>query len=100
MSIDVQAIELIPRDTGCEITVKVVPGASRTAIAGNWGSALKVAVSAPPEGGKANAAVTRLLAKTFGLKRGDVTLLCGQTQPVKRFDLAGLTPDAARDRLS
>ena len=38
---------------GTRVRVKVVPGASRTKVVGVLGDRLKVAVAAPPEGGKA-----------------------------------------------
>jgi len=88
------------RPDGLELTVKVVPGASRTKVAGVWDTALKVAVSAPPEGGKANAAVVKLLAQVFGVKKGNVTLIAGTTQPVKRFAITDITPQDARQRLA
>ena len=48
--------------------MKVVPGASRTRLAGQLGDALKVAVAAPPEAGKANAALIELLAQVFAVE--------------------------------
>ena len=51
---------------------KSFPALSRTGIVGTWGTALKVAVAAPPEGGKANAAVIKLLAAVFGVRKADV----------------------------
>jgi uncharacterized protein (TIGR00251 family) len=90
------AVEIIPRADGIELTVKVVPGASRTKVAGVWGNALKLAVAAPPEGGKANAAVTELLAKTLGVKKGAVEIVSGHGQPVKRVAVTGITVERAR----
>ena len=51
---------------GLELRLKVVPGASRTALAGVLGARLKVRVAAPPEGGKANRAVADLLSAWLG----------------------------------
>lgn len=85
---------------GVEFAIKVVPGASRTGIAGVWGTALKVAVAAPPEGGKANAAVIKLLAAVFGVRKADVTIVHGQTQPVKRVAVRGFRAEQVRARLA
>lgn len=78
------------------ITVKVVPGASRTAVVGLWGDALRLSVAAPAEAGKANAAVRKLIAVTLNVKRGVVTLLAGETRPLKRFAIRGLNVTEAR----
>ena len=44
------------------IEVKVVPGASRDRVVGRYGDGIKVQVSAPPEGGRANKAVVDVIA--------------------------------------
>ncbi len=100
MASDVSAIEIVGHRGGIELTVKVVPGASRTKVVGVWGSALKIAIAAPPEGGKANAAVTKLLAAVFGVRKADVSILSGHTTPLKRIGLAGITVAAARAHLA
>ena len=68
---------------GVEISIKVVPGASRDRIAGLLGDALKIQVAAPPEKGKANEAVIRLLAATLGCPAKDISVVKGQTSPRK-----------------
>jgi len=99
MTRESEQVVLTPRAGGVELTVKVVPGASKDRIAGALGTALKLAVTAPPEGGKANAAVTRLLASILGVKRADVQLVSGHSQPLKRFLIEGVTVDQVRERL-
>jgi hypothetical protein len=64
-----------------------------------WGSALRVAVAAPPEAGKANAALVRYLAELFGVKRRAVEVVSGHGRSLKRIAIAGLTAEAARARL-
>lgn len=64
---------------GATIRVKAVPGASRNQIAGVLGDRLKVRVAAPPEGGKANAAILALLAKELGVKPAQLELISGET---------------------
>lgn len=70
------------------ITVKVVPGSSRTEIAGVYGEMLKVKVAAPPEKGKANKALLNFIAKQLGIKKNALQIESGQTSCVKqiRFD--------------
>jgi uncharacterized protein len=92
-------LDITTLPTGIEFAVKVVPGASRTKIAGLLGTALKLAVAAPPEAGKANAAVIELLAKTLGVKKSAIQITSGHTQPHKRIAIAGVTAADARARL-
>jgi uncharacterized protein len=84
---------------GCVLAVKVVPGASRDRVMGPLGECLKVATSAPPEKGKANAAVAAILAKTLGLAAREVVLAAGGSSPRKEFLLQGLSASEARNRL-
>ena len=65
------------------IRVKAVPGASREEIAGPLGDRLKVRVSAPPEGGRANKAVCRLIAGALGVKPKQVSIEAGRSSPEK-----------------
>lgn len=76
---------------GVTVRVKVVPGSSRDRIAGVLGDRLKVTVSAPPEGGKANRAVCELLATLLGTPLRQVTLIQGQTQSMKTILITGVT---------
>jgi uncharacterized protein YggU (UPF0235/DUF167 family) len=74
--------------------VRVTPKGGRDAIDGVWldtdGQAwLGVRVSVPPADGAANAAVTMLLAKQFGHKKSDITLVSGASARLKRFKLTG-----------
>ncbi|MBI1373844.1 MAG: DUF167 domain-containing protein [Phycisphaera sp.] len=79
--------------------MKVVPGGSRDQIVGLLGDALKVKVSAPPEGGKANKAVCALIAKATGVAKRDVAVVSGATQPHKRIGITGIDAATARQRL-
>jgi uncharacterized protein (TIGR00251 family) len=73
------------------LKVKVVPGASRDRVAGRYGDGIKIQTSAPPEGGKANAAVTRILAQFLGVKAGQVELVSAAANPRKQFRISGLS---------
>jgi len=84
---------------GAVLSVKVVAGASRDRVVGVLGESLKIATSAPPEKGKANAAVADILAAALGLNRRAVELVSGPTHPRKEFRVAGMTAEALRGRL-
>ena len=55
---------------------------------------MKVRVSAPPEGGKANKAIVRVLAEALGVRVSDVTLESGASSPVKVFRVSGVNERA------
>ena len=83
-------------DRAVRIRVKVVPGASADSVAGVLGDRLKVRVSAPAQGGRANEAVREALARTLGVRARDVEIVSGQTSPEKLIRVQGV--DAARAR--
>ncbi len=92
--------EIVTADpAGPLLRIKAVPGAKRDQIAGPLGDRLKVRVAAPPEGGKANAAICALIAKALDLKPSAVTLIAGHTNPEKSVRIEGLDADAVRERL-
>jgi uncharacterized protein (TIGR00251 family) len=72
------------------IAVKAVPGARTDEIVGPLGERLKIRVSAPPEGGKANKAVCALLAKALGVKPGAVEVIRGHSSAEKTVRIAGI----------
>lgn len=85
--------------TSVTIRVKAVPGASRDAVAGLLGDRLKVRISVPPEGGKANKAICALLAGALGLKARDVEVASGHGSQEKLLRARGITESDARTRL-
>ena len=46
-------------------------------------------MTAPPEGGKANAALVALLAKSWTLRKSDIEVAAGASARVKRIHIAG-----------
>jgi uncharacterized protein len=81
------------------IELKVSPKASRNAITGWLGAALKVSVTAAPERGKANEAVEELLAQALKLPRSAVAVVAGHSARAKRVELAGLSAEELAGRL-
>ena len=74
-----------------KLQVKVIPGASKSEIAGWLGEHLKVRVAAAPEKGKANVAVVTLLAARLGLPRTSVAIASGKTSQKKIVEIHGLS---------
>jgi uncharacterized protein YggU (UPF0235/DUF167 family) len=81
------------------LKVKVAAGASRDAIDGWLGDTLKLRVTAPPERGKANAAVERLVAEAIGIPNASVTVVSGHTATRKTLELAGVAESEVRRKL-
>ena len=82
------------------LSVRVTPRASTDRIDGfDDAGVLKVRVTASPTDGQANAAVSRLIARSLGLPARDVMLVSGATARNKVFELP-LTPDEMRARLA
>jgi hypothetical protein len=75
---------------GCVLPVRAQPGARKTGVLGEQAGALKVAVTAPPEDGRANKALVEALREALGVKRSHVELLSGATSRDKRFLIRGL----------
>lgn len=70
--------------SGAEISVRVTPKASRNAVEVSE-AGLRVYVTTAPEGGKANAAVRKLLAKALGIAPSELELIRGETSREKLF---------------
>jgi uncharacterized protein len=82
------------------LRLRVSPGASRAGVIGRHGEAWKVHVTAPPEGGRANDAVVRLLADALSVPRDAVTLVSGHGGRDKVVELAGIGPSQIEQRLT
>jgi uncharacterized protein (TIGR00251 family) len=85
---------------GCVLPVRAQPGARKAGVLGEQGGALKVAVTAPPEDGRANKALTEALRDLLGLKRSQVELLAGETSRDKKFLIRGLTKAKLEERVA
>ncbi|MDQ3823295.1 MAG: DUF167 family protein [Actinomycetota bacterium] len=82
------------------VRLRVSPGSRTAGIAGPHGDAWKVRVTAPAADGRANAAVVRLLAETFGLSRSSVSVVSGRGTREKLVELTGIDPDETERRLA
>ena len=85
---------------GLVLPVRAQPGARRSGVQGEQGGALKVAVTAPPQDGRANAALAEVLRAALGLKRSQLELVGGATSRDKRFLVRGLARAELERRLA
>lgn len=84
----------VVRDDGGDgvlISIKAVPGAKRDEVSGMLGDRVKIRVSAPPEGGKANSAICRVVAEKLGVRDRQVEIVSGHTNPEKVVRVTGMT---------
>jgi len=86
--------------TTTTIAIKAVPRASRDEIVGWHGDALKIRVAAPPQDGRANAALEALLAAALGVPKKAVRVARGHGSARKRVEIDGLGRVEIERRLS
>ena len=82
-----------------KISLKVVPGSSRDCIVGWLGESLKIRVKAPPESGKANKAVEKLLASALQVPVNRVCIIRGGSSPRKVIEITGLSQADVEQRI-
>src|SRR5215471_9953683 len=86
------------REGAVTFFIRVQPRASRTALAGEHGGAIRLSVAAPPVNGKANEECRRFLAELLRVPRGAVEILKGASSRTKIIRVQGIA--AARLRLA
>jgi hypothetical protein len=90
---------LSPTATGIRLRLHVQPKASRYALAGVHGDALKVRVTAPPVEGAANQALVRFLAEQLQVPPRAVRVESGARGRSKVVTVEGVELEVARRRL-
>jgi uncharacterized protein len=76
---------------GVILPVRAQPGARKQAVLGEQNGALKLAVTAPADDGRANKALVELLREVLQVRRSQVDLLQGAKSRDKRFLIRGMT---------
>jgi uncharacterized protein (TIGR00251 family) len=84
-------MNLKEHDGSVTFDVLVQPRASRAKLGPVHDGRLKVAVTAPPVDGEANAAVIELLAKALGVAKGAVEVIAGTSSRRKTVRIAGVS---------
>ena len=87
-------------DDGVVFTAKIVPGSSGpTRFCGLLDGMLKIKVSAAPEKGKANKSLIKFLAKELDVKSNAVSVITGQTSPVKHVQVLGISANTLIEKM-
>jgi uncharacterized protein (TIGR00251 family) len=84
---------------GAILTVKVIPRAGRTAVAGTRDNTLLVRLAAAPVDGAANTALIDLLSETLGVPKRQITIVSGEKSRTKRVKVVGVTAATVQQRL-
>jgi uncharacterized protein (TIGR00251 family) len=92
-------ISVRPHPQGTILPVRANPGARKNTVVDEHAGALRVAVTAAPEQGKANEAIVAVLAEALNWKKSRIMLLTGETSRTKTFLIAGLTTDQVLARI-
>ena len=91
-----QRLVMEPDSRGVVLPVRAQAGARRNGILGLRGGMLRVAVTAAPEKGKANKALTGILSEALGVPKSAIVLLSGDSSACKRFLILGRNIDELR----
>ena len=83
------AIELIENPCGIRLRIFLQPKASRDQLVGLHDGELKIAITAPPVDGQANAHLLKYLSKLFKVPKSSIILEKGELQRHKQI----LIPD-------
>jgi uncharacterized protein (TIGR00251 family) len=79
--------------------VRVHPRATKDAITGELGDALKLSLSAPPIDGRANQACIDFFAKLLKVPKSSVTIASGASGRNTVIRVAGVSAEYVRERL-
>lgn len=76
------------------LAIHVTPKAGKDEVVGWRGEELQVRVTAPPEGGKANQAVCRLISRALGVPKSSVRVVRGEASRHKAVEVSDVDPIA------
>jgi len=82
-----------PHPDGSTFAVRGQPNARKNVVVGEHAGAVKVAVAAPPEDGKANVAILEVLKDWLGVKRSQLELVSAPLNRNKVFLVRGVTAE-------
>jgi uncharacterized protein (TIGR00251 family) len=81
------------------LRITVQPKASEDRVVGFHGGALKVKITAPPTGGKANQKLIEVLAERLNIRRSNIEIIRGHTSKNKVLRIWNVSPNQVRNVL-
>jgi uncharacterized protein (TIGR00251 family) len=81
-------INFTEKDNALIFFVRVIPRSSQSEIVGEYDGALKVKLNSPPVDGAANEELIKLLAREFGVSKGQIEILSGNTSKLKQVKIS------------
>ena len=84
---------------GIIISIRVIPRAGRSGLAGTRGDALLVRLHAAPVEGAANAELIDVIASALDVPKRAVSIVAGERSRQKRVCVSGIDPATAESRL-
>ncbi|MDZ4771694.1 MAG: DUF167 domain-containing protein [Planctomycetota bacterium] len=97
-TLDESCVRALDGGRATSLSVRAQPGSRRSGLIGFWNGTPKIAVTAPPENGRANEEIAREIAAVFGLRPAAVTQVGGAKSRAKTFRLE-CAPDRVLARL-
>ena len=90
---------IAPVPDGIVISVRVIPRAGRSGIAGTRDGALLVRLNAPPVEDAANDELVKVIAGALGVPTRSLTIISGARSRNKRVRVSGIDVASAETRL-
>ncbi len=84
-------IKIREMEDGIIIPARIQPNSSKEKIMGEYAEKLKIAVTSPPEKGKANKSIVKVLAKWLNIKTSDIQIVSGEKSKDKKIFVRNIT---------
>ncbi len=76
-----------------KISIRVIPNASKTEVAGKEGATWKIRLAAPPVDGKANEALVEFLSDVLDVPKSSIDIIKGQSSKQKIVEIPTSSAD-------
>jgi uncharacterized protein len=90
------SLEILEKNGSVSFLVRVQPRASCDEFAGEYQSALKIRLTAPPVDDRANEALRKFLSSRLNVPMAAVRIVAGEHSRTKRLEINGVTPATIR----